>query len=134
LVLEPQQIVRTVAVLRDRIAERFPGSGLGGLAETLAQVAGSTVPRLRWVAEPHRPLRVGIGALIALILVLLGSVFFNVISGSNASVLPTASNDLPSLIQLLESVLNDLFLVGASIFFLVTVEARIKRQSAGLPA
>ncbi len=128
--LEPQQIVRTVAVLRDRIAERFPGSGLGGLAETLAQVAGSTVPRLRWVAEPHRPLRVGIGGLIALILVMLGSLSFNVISGSSESVLPAGLNDLPSLIQLLESIMNDLFLIGASIFFLVTVEARIKRRRA----
>jgi hypothetical protein len=38
--------------------------------------------------------------------------------------------DLPSLLQVLESVMNDVFLIGASIFFLVTVEARIKRRRA----
>ena len=129
LVLEPQQIVRTVETLRDRISERFPGSGLGSLAASLSQLAGSTVSRLRFVAEPHRPLRWGIGALIVLILLMLGGLFINVLKSGGSS-LPLRLDNLPALIQLLESVMNDVFLIGASIFFLVTVETRIKRKRA----
>src|SRR5262245_55368103 len=60
LTLKPQQIVRTVEILRERIHERFPGSGLSGLAENLVQAARNTLDRLHWVTEPHWPLRVGI--------------------------------------------------------------------------
>jgi hypothetical protein len=122
-VLDPTQIVRTVDALRDRIEERFPGSGLGRLAKDLHGVASMTVDRLRSVAEPHLPLRIGVGVLIVIILAMLGSLFFSAPRRA-----PTG--DLASLAELLETIMNDLFLIGASIFFLVTVEARIKRRRA----
>ena len=68
LTLEPQQIVRTCEALRDRINERFPGSGLGRIAQDLVDVAGGTVQRLQWVATPHLPLRIAVGSLIARLL------------------------------------------------------------------
>jgi hypothetical protein len=123
LVLEPTQIIRTVDALRDRIEERFPGSGLGRLAHDLHGVASTTVERLRSVAEPHLPLRIGVGTLIVVIVVLLGSLFIS-------ARLPTTAGDVASLAELLETIMNDLFLIGASIFFLVTVEGRIKRRRA----
>jgi hypothetical protein len=127
LTLEPQQIVRTCEALRDRINERFPGSGLGRLAQDLVDVAGGTVGRLRWVATPHRPLRIAVGALIAFIVVMLATLVITV--GKGGVDFPARGN-LPSMLQLLESVMNDIFLIGASIFFLVTAEARIKRRRA----
>src|SRR5687767_7699172 len=123
LVLEPAQIIRTVEALRDRIEERFPGSGLGRLASDLHLVAGATVERLRSVAEPHLPLRLGVAALIVIILAMLGSLFFTARA-------PAGARDVASLAQLLETIMNDLFLIGASNFFLVTVEGRIKRRRA----
>lgn len=123
LVLDPAQIIRTVEALRDRIEERFPGSGLGRLASDLHVVAGATVERLRSVGEPHLPLRLGIGALIIVILAMLGSLFFT-------ARLPSGARDMASIAQLLETIMNDLFLIGASVFFLVTVEGRIKRHRA----
>ena len=127
LLLEPQQIVRTVQQLRERINERFPASGLGKLADTLVQAATGTVPRLRWVAEPHWPLRIGVAALIVIILAMLGGLLYSVLGRSSAS---SGISDLPSAVQLLESIMNDVFLVGACIFFLVTMEGRIKRHRA----
>ena len=127
LTLEPQQIVRTVQRLRGRINERFPGSGLGKLADTLVQVATSTVPRLRWVAEPHRPLRFGVALLIVVILAMLAGLIITVLDQSSVT---SRINDLPAVVQLLESIMNDVFLIGAAIFFLVTVEGRIKRRRA----
>jgi hypothetical protein len=123
LVLEPTQIIRTVEALRDRIEERFPDSGLGRLANDLHGVASMTVERLRSVAEPHLPLRIGVGALIIIILAMLGSLFFS-------ARLPSTAGDVASLAELLETIMNDLFLIGASIFFLVTMEGRIKRRRA----
>jgi hypothetical protein len=123
LVLDPAQIISTVQTLRDRIEERFPGSGLGRLASDLHTVASATVARLRSVGEPHLPLRVGVGALIVIILAMLGSLFFTARR-------PTDVRDVATLAQLLETIMNDLFLVGAGIFFLVTVEGRIKRRRA----
>jgi hypothetical protein len=122
--LEPGEIVRTVETLRDRIHERFPGSGLGRLAHDLVAVARGTVPRLQWVTTPHRPLRIGIGVLIGFIAVMLAGIFIV----SDASDFQNLT--LARLVQLLESVMNDVFLIGASIFFLVTVETRIKRRRA----
>jgi len=43
---------------------------------------------------------------------------------------PTESFQLVEFVQLLESGINDLVLVGAAIFFLVTLENRIKRHRA----
>ncbi|HSL69766.1 MAG TPA: hypothetical protein VK864_05960 [Longimicrobiales bacterium] len=126
LVLEPQQIVRTVEALRDRISERFPGSGLGRLADDMVLVARAAVERLHWVAAPHWPLRIGVGLLIAVIAIMLASLF--VPAAQPAATLEL--NDPTKLIQLLESIMNDLFLIGASIFFLFTFEGRIKRRRA----
>jgi hypothetical protein len=125
--LNPQHIVRTVEVLRERIYERFPGSGLSSLAESLVQAARNTVHRLQWVAEPQWPLRIGIGLLIAAI---LGMLVAGILAFSDPSSGINRLRDLPSLLQVLESVMNDVFLIGASIFFLITVEARIKRRRA----
>jgi hypothetical protein len=125
LVLDPLEIVDTIEILRDRIQERFPDSGLATLAGTLVQVSGRTVQQLRWVDQPHKPLRIGIGVLIVLILTMLATLFVIVGTTADADRLTW-----PSLLQMLESVMNDVFLVGASIFFLITVEGRIKRRRA----
>ncbi|MGH7467598.1 MAG: hypothetical protein ACRENP_06380 [Longimicrobiales bacterium] len=125
LVLDPLEIVRTVEVLRDRIDERFPGSGLASLAAMLVRVASRTVDQLRWVDQPHKPLRIGIGVLIVVVLTMLTTLFL--IVGTTPD---TNRLTLPSLLQMLESVMNDVFLIGASVFFLVTVEGRIKRRRA----
>jgi len=124
LTLDPRQILETVDVLRDRVDERFPQSGLSGLAHTLSRIAADTVPQLRWVATPHRPLRVGIGLLIAFIPALVGAVIWQ------APRLSGGINTWAGLIQVIESVMNDVFFIGAAIFFLSTVETRIKRRRA----
>ena len=125
LSLEPKQIIRTVETLQDRIAERFPGSGLSRVAADLHAVATATKERIRWVAKPHLPLRIGVGALIVVILAMLISLFFTA-----RPRLPGTVSDVAGLAELLETIMNDVFLIGASIFFLVTVEGRIKRRRA----
>lgn len=123
LQLDPDRIIATVDRLHRRIEERFPGSGLGRIADALENVARVTVERIAWVVRPHIPLRVGVFVLIALTLVLLGLVLFNAPWG-------TISSDMGELVQTLDAAVNELILVGAALFFLVTVEGRIKRRRA----
>jgi hypothetical protein len=121
--LDPARIIATVRSLRDRIQERFPGSGLGGVAEELLRVANVTVQRVEWVRQPHRPLRFAAWLLAALIVVLVVAIV--------TTVDPRAEGvGVAEFLQALEAGLNDVVLIGAAIFFVVTVEARIKRRRA----
>jgi hypothetical protein len=125
LELDAGEIVRTVERLHDRITERFPESGLGAIARDLVHVARVTVPRTQLVNRPHIPLRLATGLIVALIIALLVQLV--------ASSLARGLGDLQQfgqLVQTLESALNDLFLIGAALFFLVTVETRLRRRRA----
>lgn len=119
--LDAAKIARTVSVLRDRISERFPDSGLGRVAEELSGVAEEAVGRSRWVARPIWWLRLGVWTLVVLML----AVF---VGGLYQLRLPARVSDIVSLVQLMESGINDLVLIGAGVFFLVTLETRLKRK------
>jgi len=123
--LDPHELVRTIETLRDRLSERFPGSGLSRLADDMAQIATVTISRIAWVVTPNLPLRIGVGALIVVILGLIGGLVVQVRGGISIE-----NNGFADLLETLESLMNDIFLIGASIFFLVTVESRIKRHRA----
>jgi hypothetical protein len=121
--LDPRRIIETVALLRERVRERFPGSSLGRLADDLLRIAQDTVPRVEWIGRPHLPVRAGLAAILLLVVALLGGVAlrFN---------LRPQVNDLNALVALVESVINDVVLLGAAMLFLFTVEGRIKRRRA----
>jgi hypothetical protein len=123
LQLDPERIIATVDVLHRRIEERFPGSGLGRVAAHLEEVARVTVERIAWVGRAHIPLRIGIALVIVLTLLVLGRLLLIVDWTS-------ISGDLAEAIQTVEAAINELFLIGAALFFLVTVEGRIKRRRA----
>ncbi len=121
--LDSEKIISTVSVLRTRIQERFPGSGLERLSADLLHIAEATGEQLRWVARPHLPLRVGgwvavlllAGALISLAL----------------RISPRAEGlTLTEFLQTTESAINDLILLGAAVYFLASAEARVKRRRA----
>lgn len=121
--LDAGEIIRTIDHLRERIEERFPGSGLGRIAADVGLVGRATMARLDHISRPNLPLRIGTGLVIALIL----GVLLELVTGTR---LPDTLNDAGELVQVLESALNDVFLIGAALFFLVTIESRIKRRRA----
>jgi hypothetical protein len=121
--LDPSRIIDTVRALRARIGERFPGSGLGSVAEDLLRIAEVTVARVTWVKRPLPLLRGAAWLFAALVVV--------VVFGLVATVDPQAEGvSLAEFLQAVEAGLNDVVLIGAAIFFLVTVEGRIKRRRA----
>jgi len=123
LSLEADSVARTVALLRRRIDERFPDSGLGRVCRELDRITGQTRERAAWIATPILALRVGVGALLALIAAGLAGTVLSLHR-------PNQPLEIFQFVQLLESGINDVVLVGAGVFFLVTLETRIKRRRA----
>jgi hypothetical protein len=121
--LNAGHIVQTIGQLRERIDARFPGSGLGKVATELHQVANEAVARAGWIAKPHLGLRLGIGFMVALIVVVAAMAAVSL-------QLPIRLQSFTELIQAIESGVNDLVFLALALFFLVTIEVRIKRRRA----
>jgi hypothetical protein len=112
-----------VAQLYDRIQERFPGSGLSKVSLELQQIGNEAVARADWIARPLLPLRISIGLLLAL----LASITVLALANLQVSKMWESFADF---VQAVEAAINDIVFFGIAIFFLVTLEARIKRQRA----
>ena len=119
--LHADKIVETVATLGRRIEERFPGSGLGGVCASLWRIARQAKERSEQIQRPIVLLRAGVMAL----LVLIGA---GLVATVLSLELPRHGLDLADFIQVLEAGINDVVLIGAAVFFLVTVEGRVKRR------
>jgi hypothetical protein len=115
--------VETVDLLSRRIAERFPGSGLHRVCSELARVTRQARERAVWIARPILGLRAGVAALL---IVIVGG-----LSGTIYSLRrPHEPLEVFQFIQILESGINDVVLVSAGVFFLLTLETRVKRRRA----
>ena len=116
-------IVETLERLRNRIAERFPGSGLSNVAEELHRTAIDTDPILEQIRRPNLALRVGIG--IAVLLILVPVIALLLLLPEDLGVVGVGG-----WLQAIESATQDVIFVGVAIYFLVTLEARMKRHIA----
>lgn len=120
--LDAGEIVRTVGKLADRIAERFPGSGLTGAARQLLDAAEDTARRARDLSRPY----LGLRTLVLLVagggLALLGLI----LKDFDWAGIAARSNDL-ALAETLESSVNLIILMTAGLWFLLTLEERWKR-------
>lgn len=121
--LDAEKILETIQKLSTRIEQRFPGSGLLGVSEKLCEVAHRTQARADWITKPNLFLRTGIGVLFVLLIVL--------IAGAVTSF--TVNVNKPTIWQFLQSLeagINDIVLAGVAVFFLFTLERRLKRRRA----
>ena len=121
--LDPTAIIKTSKALSNRIAERFPDSGLSRVSLELVALAEESAHRIARLQRPYWPIR---------IVVLLGLI---AILGATSGLLlsmplraPVAG--LAELLQALEAAVQDVVFLGLSIFFLFTVEGRFKRRAA----
>lgn len=123
--LDAAQIVRTVERLEHRISERFPGSGLSGVCHDLVGTARETAAHVEALASPYYGLR----ALV--VLVTAAGIAAEVYAASLiqwAAVLRRA--DAVAMSQGLDSAVNLLLLSFAAIWFVLTLETRLKRRAA----
>ena len=121
--LDEAAIRKTIARLHARIGERFPHAGLARLADELREIAGETSQTIAYLQRPHWPLRLGVGFLIASMLAI-------VVAGIITVRVPARVDGWAQLIQVVESAINDVVFMGIAIYFLLTVESRIKRRRA----
>jgi hypothetical protein len=121
--LDPALIVRTIGRLKERVQDRFPKSGLSKVAGELHQVSLQVVARTDSISKPHLPLRAGSILIVIGLLGALAAVLFK---------LRLAPGEWTwiTLIQAIESAINDIVFLGVALFFLITLEARIKRRRA----
>ncbi len=123
MILDADRLIETVRLLERRIADRFPDSGLRRLCQHLLQVAEVAGQRSRWIGEPVWAIRWA-SRFVALMLVLL------FIAAPFVVGFRMRQMDVPELVQFFEAGTNEVVLLGAGLFFLITLETRIKRRRA----
>ena len=121
--LSADKIVASTDMLCKRIHERFPNRGISKVCAELNQLAHDTCERAEWINKPHWPLRVGIIILVGLLIFVIGALFLEVD-------ITVGAIDFVQFLEAINNGINDIILLGAGIFFLFTLEARLKRQRA----
>ena len=126
--LEPKLIVNTIELLNKRIEERFPDAGLKDVCANVLKLAKNLESRAVWIGKPVVWLRLVTWLVVVAIIVLtVGPFVWALLNQADESIKALGLSDL---IQLMEAGINDVLLVGAAIFFLLTTETRYKRKRA----
>ncbi|RLB53551.1 MAG: hypothetical protein DRJ42_11630 [Deltaproteobacteria bacterium] len=123
IALDPDRIHNTATRLHRRIVERFPDSGLSRVCAQLVILAGRARATTVLLAAPNKRLRLLSYGVISLIVV--GSVAALVVATSSGA--GQESFGWAELVQIGESAINDIVLLGAAIYFFASFERREKR-------
>jgi hypothetical protein len=121
--LDSQRILATTRALSQRVAERFPDSGLSRVAGELLTTAEESEVRLQRLRRPHWPTRLGVGIAIVILAAIA-------VAAALTLRLAPGIEGAGELLQVVESGINDALFIGLAIFFLVTLEGRFKRRAA----
>ena len=119
--LDVNSIVKTVQTLEKRVAERFPDRGLTHVCRELLEVAQQTQKRADWIARPNWWIRTAVFLLILLVI-------FITIAAPILLGVQLTEMSLADFVQTVEASLNDIIIIGAVIFFLLSLERRRKRE------
>ena len=114
----------TLERLRNRIGERFPEAGLRNVAEELIAVGNEVSECVDYIRKPNWPIRVAAGVAIAGLIALLTFAVTTTLQ------LPTGVSGRAEVLPLIESGINDIVFVGIAVYFLLTIESRLKRRRA----
>jgi hypothetical protein len=121
--LRADQIVATAERLGRRIEERFPASGLRGVADALTAVARKAIERSERIRQPYYLMRCVVVVLIGCLLGLLGAFAQNVRGLADQELF-----QFEHFVQTLEAGLGSVVFIGAAIVYLGTLERRWKRE------
>jgi hypothetical protein len=119
--LKVKKLVETVERVQKRIADRFPDSGLSGVASELAQVTREAVARAESIRKPDVWIRGGL-VLVALMAV-LGVVRHFVVS-------PDLRTGFREVVAFADASKGFGVYLVAAVVFLITLEIRFKRRKA----
>ena len=122
--LDAARIAETADRLGKRISERFPGSGLSGVAESLRAEVVVATDTAQWLARPQWWIRAISWGSIACMLALVVATTMLLRGGVELF------SSVADFLQGLDSAVNELVLFGAASYFLVGWETRRKRRRA----
>jgi len=121
--LDADRIGSELGTLALRIEERFPGSSLGALARDLLEISMQQSQRLEKLRRPNWPVRIAASFATAAVIVGLVAAIVNL-------PLSTGIDRFLDLVAGVESAINDVIFIALAIFFLFTLEGRMKRRRA----
>lgn len=122
-ILRADHIAQTAKKLSQRIYERFPNSGLYDVSETVMALGAKAEMDAPRIARPIYWVRTAVGFLIAFIIFLSTSLIVTVFSKADQ----VTRVGLFDMLEGLEAGTQQFILFGFAVFFLVTLEGRIKR-------
>lgn len=123
--LKPNSLLTTLDRLEQRIAARFPESGLLRVSREFKLLAVELEELARRLAPPIWPVRIATVLAAGLLLGLVGWAFAQLFQHFRFD-----AAGMADLLQTVESAINELIFLGLALFFLVNLETRIKRRSA----
>jgi hypothetical protein len=122
--LDASRIVDTIARLERRITARFPSSGLALVCHELRELAGGTQQHVQGLVGPIWPLRalaaIGVAAIAGIAVGLIVLTWRGL----------TEARGFVELVQGSESAVNQVLLLAMAVFFLASMETRVKRHRA----
>lgn len=119
--LDPDQIIKTLVTLNQRIDDRFPGSGLTKVCAELVLLARETESRITATSRPNLALRIAIASVLAAGIFMLSKI------GAIIE-LKRESENLSGVLQGVDSAFNILLLTGGGMLYLTTLESRWSRH------
>jgi hypothetical protein len=120
-ILIAEEIRKTIERLHLRMRDRFPQSSLANICRELLEISRETDQTVQWIAKPNYLLRLGTCGFIA-IAALVVVEFLSQLKVRGDSI------NVAEFVQMIDSALDTLLLLGAGIVFLVTLENRRKRN------
>jgi hypothetical protein len=121
--LDEAQILQTLERLEARIGERFPEAGLRKVGKDLLALAHETTACVHYLRRPHWRLRIIAGLTIVGMVALLATLALTIR-------VPAGVSGIAEVAQGIEAAVNDVIFFGIAVYFLVTIETRLKRRRA----
>ena len=121
IVLESDRIVRTIERLEKRISDRFPESDLRKVVNQFLKIAGESNKNIEWISKPNMSIR-----FFSYFVIILGVAA--IIYSFTIIDFTIQNKTLSNIVALSESLFNEMILIGAAIFFMITIETRMKRR------
>jgi len=119
--LHSDKVISTIATLENRIADRFPNSGLRSTCADFLNIAKKSEANIDWLIKPNLPLRIFSYLIIALG---IGGIVYSI----SYVEFKLEDTTITNVIALSEAVFNDIILLGAAIFFLIGMESKLNRK------
>lgn len=121
--LDPNKIIETLESLEKRISDRFPDSELKLTCAQILETVKNSKSSIEWISKPNLPLRL---FSFLIIFIGLGGLIYSI----SYVDLKITNTTITNVVTVSEAIFNDLILLGAAIFFLISTESRIKRKRA----